>query len=104
MATLEFTPAVLIDFVAIIVGLVSFGLIYGVREHVKKPMKQIFLMQLLGIAFQVLAIAYTLTFARFKLYPIPGGIDIHHLLMLFGLVMFVWSFRKIYEQRKIFNI
>jgi len=48
-----------------------------------------------GISSQILALAYTLIFVRFKLYPIPAGIDIHHLLMIIGVVFFAFAAYKL---------
>ncbi len=50
---------------------------------------------LYGIGFQVLALIYTLVFVRFKIYPTPAGIDVHHLLMIFGIVFFALAAYKL---------
>ena len=95
MAVFQVTAAVLIDIAAIIVGLASLKIVYGLHNTHVGVTKEAFRFMVAGVGFQILAILYTLTFVRFKIVSVPFGVDIHHLLMLVGLVCFVASFRKL---------
>ena len=83
-------PVVIIDISGVIVGLISLVLILAATRTIGGFVGESLKIILIGIGFQVLAIIYTLIFVRFKLFGgVPGGIDVHHLLMIVGLVAFV---------------
>ena len=83
------TPVVIIDFFGVVVGIISVVIIYSVIRTLGGIIGKSFTIVIYGILLQVFAIIYTIIFARFKIFPIPGGVDIHHLLMVIGLLFFV---------------
>ena len=99
-ANYNITPVVVIDFFGVAVGAISVVIVYSALRNIGGAFGQTFKLILFGITFQVIAIIYTLIFARFKLYAIPGGIDIHHLLMIIGLVIFVLAARNLTKLSK----
>lgn len=85
------TPELTIDILGVLVGLIAIYYVYTARVggRVGKAVS----LFVWGIIFQVSAISYTIVFGRLALFAKPGGVDIHHLLMVVGLVLFVWGAR-----------
>ena len=77
-----------IDSVGIVIGFVLLIIIIRTLKSFTGSLRQSYDFMLYGILFQVLALIYTLVFVRLKLYSVPAGIDIHHLLMIIGLIFF----------------
>lgn len=88
-ANFNITPVVIIDIMGIIIGIISVAVIYSITKKLGGVVGKTFNLMIYGIFAMILAVVYTLVFARFKLFPIPGGIDVHHFLMFIGLVLFV---------------
>ena len=89
------TPVVAIDILGVITGLVSIFIIHSSTRGVGGIIGNSLRIFIWGIVAMTLAVVYTLVFTRFKIYPVPGNVDIHHLLMFIGLVLFVISAKKI---------
>ena len=77
-----------IDSAGVLIGVILLVIIIGTLKSFTGSLRQSYNFIMYGILFQVLALVYTLVFVRFKLYPIPAGIDVHHLLMIAGLIFF----------------
>jgi len=91
---MTFTPVLLIDFVGIAVGLVSIFMMFTLKKSIGGRMGNIINLVVGGVSFNILAFGYTVTFTRLKLFSIPGGIDVHHILMTVGMILFVLAARK----------
>ena len=77
------------DYIGAISGIVLMIMMIKTLKSFTTSLRQNYdFMLVIGIFFQVLAFVYTLIFIRFKLYPMPTGIDIHHLLMIIGFLFF----------------
>ena len=87
--------AVTIDIFGILVGAVSLALIFNMMNSFKGSLRKGFYYIFYGVAFQVLALLYTLIFVRLNVYSVPGGIDIHHFLMIVGIMLFTISAFKL---------
>ena len=77
-----------IDLLGVVVGILVLINTLGVLKSFTGALRKSFGCILYGILSQVLALAYTLIFIRFKIYPVPAGIDIHHFLMIVGIIFF----------------
>ncbi|MBI2101006.1 hypothetical protein HYT53_00150 [Candidatus Woesearchaeota archaeon] len=53
-----------------------------------------------GAIFQILSLVYTLVFLRYNLFPTPLNFDIHHLLMVIGIVFFTIGVFKLKSMLK----
>ncbi len=87
--------AITIDMFGILVGIASLVLIFNMMKSFKGSLRIGFGYIFYGVSFQVLALVYTLVFVRFKVYPIPAGVDIHHFLMIVGILLFTVSAFKL---------
>ena len=98
-ATQDTTKNVIIgiDIVGVAIGVMLLVFMARTFNYFEGILKTSYLYFLYGISFQVIALVYTLIFVRFKLYPIPAGIDLHHLLMIAG-ILFFWV--AIYKLRQ----
>lgn len=77
------------DYIGVISGIILIVMMIKTLKSFNSSLRQNYdFMLVIGIFFQVLAFTYTLIFIRFKLYPMPTGIDIHHLLMIIGFLFF----------------
>lgn len=83
----------LIDFVGVLAGVISVLVIFNTFKVIGGQVRSTFSLVLLGIIFQMLAIIYTIIFTRLKLFPAPS-VDVHHALMVVGLVFFVLAARQ----------
>jgi hypothetical protein len=90
-ANFSLTPLVIIDIIGILIGVSSILMIYSASKAFVGPIRSSIKLTIYGISLMIFALLYTLTFVRFKLFPVPGGLDIHHLFMLLGMLMFVLS-------------
>ena len=77
-----------IDSAGVLIGIILLVIIINALKSFTGSLRQSYNFIMYGILFQILALVYTLVFVRFKLYPIPAGIDVHHLLMIVGLIFF----------------
>ncbi|MEK7616504.1 MAG: hypothetical protein AAB414_00425 [Patescibacteria group bacterium] len=83
----------MIDILGIGVGLTSLWVIISTSTKVGGQVGSSFNFVLLGILFQMAAIIYTIIFTRLKLLSAPA-LDIHHALMVIGLILFVVAAKK----------
>lgn len=83
----------MIDFIGVAAGLVCLWVIASASSKVGGQVGSAFNLVLGGILFQMAAIIYTIIFTRLKLFPAPP-VDIHHALMVIGLILFVISAKK----------
>lgn len=84
-----------IDVLGVTVGLIMIMSITTTLKSVGGIVGTSYKYMLNGIGFQLLALMYTLIFVRFKLFPTPAGVDIHHLLMIIGIVFFAIAAYKL---------
>ncbi len=87
----------IIDFTGILIGLISIGILLYSLKGQKSSLKRISIMVMTGVLFNMMALTWTIVFARLKLFPAPA-IDVHHLFMATGMIFFVvavWKFSKI---------
>jgi len=80
-----------IDLAGILMGAALILFIIKILKSFKGALRKAFGWIMYGISFQVLALVYTLVFLRFKLYPIPLNIEMHHLMMIIGIVFFAMA-------------
>ena len=93
---------VAIDAIGIMTGIALLVTLVSTLKYFTGSLRKSYdFMLCIGIVFQVLALLYSLIFIRLGWYPIPTGIDIHHLLMITGLVFFgiaVYNLRTLLNQ------
>ena len=85
----DIKPVVLIDIAGIIIGVIAIVIVRRIIGEVGTVIKKPYNYFILGILLQIFALLYTLIFNRFELFAVPGGINIHNLLMVLGLISFV---------------
>jgi len=88
------STALLIDIVSILIGLVSIFTILAKKKSIGGKVGSALGLFIWGIVFMVAAFSYTIVFSRLKLLAVPGRVDVHHLLMAIGMVLFVVAARK----------
>lgn len=88
------TVPLLLDLFGILIGITSIATILRGMQGMGGRVGSTLRLFIWGIVFQVGALLYTVVFARLKLLPLPGGVDIHHLLMTIGLIVFVLAGRQ----------
>jgi hypothetical protein len=80
---------VTIDVIGIVGGIIMLAILFPSFMSFSASLRRNYdFMLWIGILFQVLALAYSLVFIRLGLFPIPRGIDVHHLLMIIGFIFF----------------
>ena len=94
------SPLVLLDLFGIVVGIVSIWVIAGTKKTVGGKVGEALDLFMFGILAQILAFTWTLVFSRLKLIPAPS-LDIHHLLMAVGMILFVLSTKKFASLTKV---
>lgn len=87
------TWVLMIDFIGVTAGLICLWVIVSASSKVGGQVGSAFNLVLGGILFQMAAIIYTIIFTRLKLFSAPP-VDIHHALMVIGLILFVISAKK----------
>ena len=81
--------ATAIDVIGIIAGIILLVIvIYSLKSFSDSLRKSYDFMLCMGILFQILALMSSLIFLKLKLFAVPNGIDLHHLLMTIGFVFF----------------
>lgn len=99
IASISLTPVLMIDFIGVVAGLFSLGVIFIASSKVGGQVGSAFNLILWGILFQLSAIIYTIIFTRLKLLPaLP--VDIHHALMTIGLLLFVIAAKRFSDLAK----
>ncbi|MCP6719531.1 MAG: hypothetical protein KJI71_04915 [Patescibacteria group bacterium] len=89
------TPVLIIDFIGISIGLLSIYYILAQGQRLGGKVGGALNLFVWGVIFQILAFSYTVVFSRLKLFPdLTPTIDIHHLLMATGMILFVLAARK----------
>jgi len=83
----------LIDIVGIVVGIIAVAAIVRKRATLGGRVGQALNLFVFGVAFMVLAFTWTLVFSRLALLP-PPPLNAHNLLMMIGMIFFVFSTRK----------
>lgn len=91
MDTKLFTLA--IDIIGVATAILSLIIIINASRKIGGQIGSSFNLILWGILLQMSAIIYTIIFTRLKILPAPP-IDIHHGLMVIGLVFFVVAAKK----------
>lgn len=82
------TVALGIDIIGITIGLISIYIILKIKKSLGGRVGGALNMFVWGVAFQIFAFSWTIVFTRLALLPKPA-IDVHHLLMATGMVLFV---------------
>lgn len=93
------TVVLLIDMIGVLAGVVSIAVIFNASKIIGGQVGSAFSLVLFGILFQMSAVIYTIIFTRLKLFPAPS-IDIHHALMVIGLIFFVIAAKKFSQVSK----
>lgn len=83
----------IIDIIGVGIGVICLWVIISTSSKVGGQVGSAFNWVLLGILFQMAAIVYTIIFTRLKLFP-ALALDIHHGLMVIGLILFVVAAKK----------
>ena len=89
------TPALIIDIVGVVFSLISILFILRAVKNFGGEVGSALRIMVFMVASVVLALLYTIVFVRLKLFPIPGGIDIHHILMFSGIIFFLIAANKL---------
>lgn len=84
------TMVLILDIIGILVGLLSIYIIFHLNRKIKGDIGKALNFFIFGIGFMILAFIWTIIFTRLKLIPSPA-IDVHHLLMIIGMIFFVIS-------------
>lgn len=84
-----FIVTVTIDLIGILVGVISIGIVAKTRSQLGGVVGKGLNILIWGVLFETSAFIWTIVFSRFKLFPAPFGLDIHHLLMTVAMVLFV---------------
>ena len=90
---------VIIDIFAVLIGVVSIFLVIGVVKSFKGSLRKSFNYIIFGIAFQILALAEH-TLSDLGLSVKPWGVDIHHLIMVTGIIFFTIAVFKLRDMIK----
>lgn len=94
MFTPIFTTILAIDVIGIAVGLVSISMMFNLKKSLGGKIGGALNLVIWGVSANILAFGWTIVFTRLKLYPAPA-IDVHHLLMTIGMILFVLAARKL---------
>ena len=84
------TTVLVLDIIGILVGLSSIYIIFHLNKKIKGDIGKALNFFIFGIGFMILAFIWTIIFTRLRLIPSPA-IDVHHLLMIIGMIFFVIS-------------
>lgn len=87
--------AVTIETFGILVGIILLVFIIHVTKSFKGSLRKSFSYIAYGAVFQILSLVYTLLFLRLNFFPVPFNIDMHHLLMVIGIVFFTIAIFKL---------
>jgi tryptophan-rich sensory protein len=87
------TIVLFIDFLGILIGLLSVAKMIGLKKTLGGRLGTILNLVVVGVSLNILAFAWTVIFTRLKLLPAPS-LDVHHLLMTFGMILFVLAAKK----------
>lgn len=85
------------DLIGIIIGVFILIFLFSNIDPFKGNFRKSFIFMAIGISLQVVSMIYTFVFKGLKLYSLPGGIDIHHLLMTIGIVFFSFAVYNLRE-------
>lgn len=87
------TPVLLIDITGILIGVASIYLMLALKRTVGGSVGAALNLVVGGVLFNLLAFIWTIVFTRLRLYP-PPAVDVHHLFMVCGMILFVLAARK----------
>ncbi len=87
--------AVTIETFGILIGIIFLVFMVNVIKSFRGSLRKSFNYIAYGAIFQILSLAYTLVFLRFNFFPVPLNLDIHHLLMVVGIVFFTIGILKL---------
>lgn len=90
---MNITPVLFIDVIGVAVGLVSVIRMVGLNKTLGGKMGGAVNLVVGGVALNILAFLWTIVFTRLKILPAPP-LDVHHLLMTVGMILFVLAARK----------
>lgn len=90
---MKITPVLVIDLTGVIVGLISVVKMMNLNQTLGGRMRGAISLVVGGVALNILAFAWTVVFIRLKLLPAPA-LDMHHLFMTIGMVLFVLAAYK----------
>ena len=83
----------IIDFIGILTAVVSIIMLFGLKNSIRGRVGTALNYVLIGILFQTTAFVWTIVFVRLGIFPKPL-VDVHHLLMTFGMISFVFAAHK----------
>jgi len=87
------TPVLVIDFIGIAIGLIAILTVNNLNKVLAGKLSGALKVFVGGIVCMIFAFVYTVIFTRLKLISAPP-VDIHHLLMTFGMLFFIVSAKK----------
>lgn len=90
------TPQIItlgIDIVGIATGLIAIFLLLNINKTLGGKISGALKFFVWGVVVMIAAFLWTIIFTRLKMLP-PPLIDIHHLLMTTGMLLFIFSAKK----------
>ena len=90
---MNITYVLWIDIIGVAVGFISVAKMLKLNRTLGGRIGNAVNLVVGGVALNVLAFLWTIIFIRLKLFT-PPALDIHHLLMTIGMILFVFAARK----------
>lgn len=90
---MNIAPVLIIDMSGVAVGLISVVKMLKLHRTLGGKIGGAVHLVVGGVILNMLAFLWTIIFTRLKLFPMPP-LDVHHLLMTVGMVLFVFAARK----------
>ncbi|OGZ97027.1 MAG: hypothetical protein A3B34_03925 [Candidatus Sungbacteria bacterium RIFCSPLOWO2_01_FULL_54_21] len=87
------TPVLAFDIAGIIIGVISVLLMLTLKRTLGGRVGAALNLVVGGVLFNILALGWTIVFTRLRLLA-PPTVDVHHLFMVSGMVLFVLAARK----------
>ncbi|MBI5803140.1 hypothetical protein HY448_00430 [Candidatus Pacearchaeota archaeon] len=91
------TILIAIDSLGILLGFMVLIFLLASLEPFRGKLRTSYVFMGFGIFSQVIALLYTVIFVRLKLFEVPFGLDVHHLLMTLGLLFFAFAIYNLRE-------
>lgn len=90
---MNITTVLIIDIIGVVIGSVSIVKMLRINRTLGGRIGGTINLVVGGVILNVLAFFWTIIFIRLKLLPAPQ-LDVHHLLMTIGMVLFVFAAKK----------
>ena len=92
---MNITPVLIIDVSGVAIGLISVLKMLKLNRMLGGKIGGAVNLVVGGVILNMIAFLWTIIFTRLKLFPAPP-LDVHHLLMTVGMVLFVFAARKLF--------